>query len=595
MAAGDIASGMARGLTADAVGYPVDVATQLLNLGLAGYGYVGNKLGLLKPEQMPALVQNPIGGSDWFAKNTPLEDNGTAAYSAGRMTGNILPLLVGLAGKAPAPVAGQVNALYPGGLRNDLIVSHGTSEKGLIGPNGKLVSELYHPSFAVTSEKLSPFASDIALIPHEGAFNPRETGSVLTATDYYTPRHNDAAGMRFDNIPDGASFADIAAARLADRFNTQFPRGGFYAEGTGPWSLTKGLARYMQSDPERNLAFANRPMPTPLSSARKIREAASPRFQSLESFENSPYGGQLLQGNVDPSAFTDELSFRTGKLIHPLYLAAEDGDFPNLAYPYDTRSNYQALLQLASGKASPREISLGIPRSKQAAIREDFDYSALRKLREDGTSLDSTYQPLSSDEIQQLIAESRDILKGYKTTPSEYAELKQYGPVGLHSGNFAGAVINRDVDPSIAVQLERRGISVDRTNSYGNLYADPDSFSRAQELQQDAKRIPLLSGGLANSRFSAKPPVAPSGVTGNSWMDKMMSYNSFKNGDWDYIPDSNYKQLQQYFAKTPGTSELADALTLYKNANMTGDGAAHDAALGEFLKLWDAHKALVAP
>ncbi len=101
MSAGSLFSGLGRGLTADIVGAPVDMAEVIANLGLAGGGYLGHKLGLLSTEQMPALLKGSVGGSDWFAKNTPLQDDGTAAYTAGRFTGNLSPLLVGMANKIP--------------------------------------------------------------------------------------------------------------------------------------------------------------------------------------------------------------------------------------------------------------------------------------------------------------------------------------------------------------------------------------------------------------------------------------------------------------------------------------------------------------
>jgi hypothetical protein len=84
-----IAKGFARGLTADTVGAPADLANTLSNLLRAGVGFAGNKLGLLSPEQMPELIPNdqvPLT-SDWFAKNTPLEDTGEDGYTAARIAG----------------------------------------------------------------------------------------------------------------------------------------------------------------------------------------------------------------------------------------------------------------------------------------------------------------------------------------------------------------------------------------------------------------------------------------------------------------------------------------------------------------------------
>lgn len=105
----DLVKGLARGLTADVAGAPVDLMSQIANLGLAAGGYVGHKTGLLK-EPFP-LIQQPIGGSDWFAKNTVLQDPGSAAYTAGRLTGNVAPLFPKIAAAIPQQKQGQLNTL----------------------------------------------------------------------------------------------------------------------------------------------------------------------------------------------------------------------------------------------------------------------------------------------------------------------------------------------------------------------------------------------------------------------------------------------------------------------------------------------------
>lgn len=105
----DLVKGLARGLTADVAGAPVDLMSQIANLGLAAGGYVGHKTGLLK--QPWDLIEQPIGGSDWFAKNTILQDPGTAAYTAGRFTGNVAPLFPKIARSIPLQRDSSPNAL----------------------------------------------------------------------------------------------------------------------------------------------------------------------------------------------------------------------------------------------------------------------------------------------------------------------------------------------------------------------------------------------------------------------------------------------------------------------------------------------------
>lgn len=65
--------GGGRSLLADTAGAPVDLATTLTNLGIAGGGYLGHELGLL--DQPPDLIdpKNVPFSSDWLSRGTPLE------------------------------------------------------------------------------------------------------------------------------------------------------------------------------------------------------------------------------------------------------------------------------------------------------------------------------------------------------------------------------------------------------------------------------------------------------------------------------------------------------------------------------------------
>ena len=57
-----------RGMVANTLGGPVDLATTLTNLGIAGAGYVGHKTGLLS--QPPELIdpRNVPGSSEWIGQ-----------------------------------------------------------------------------------------------------------------------------------------------------------------------------------------------------------------------------------------------------------------------------------------------------------------------------------------------------------------------------------------------------------------------------------------------------------------------------------------------------------------------------------------------
>ena len=82
-----------RGLVGMTLGAPVDIVNMATNLGIAGYGYLGNKLGLLSPEQMPALNNEPFGGSEWIGNKMQeynlIGDNRN--LTAEMIAGSVLP------------------------------------------------------------------------------------------------------------------------------------------------------------------------------------------------------------------------------------------------------------------------------------------------------------------------------------------------------------------------------------------------------------------------------------------------------------------------------------------------------------------------
>lgn len=93
-----------RGLIAQTLGAPVDMATTLTNLLRAGYGYAGNKLGLLSASQMPGLLDpsQQVGSSEWI---------GNQLARGGFVSQNRNPVAETLAGLlAPAAYKGAVKA-----------------------------------------------------------------------------------------------------------------------------------------------------------------------------------------------------------------------------------------------------------------------------------------------------------------------------------------------------------------------------------------------------------------------------------------------------------------------------------------------------
>lgn len=93
----DALNATSRGITTNALGGAVDLASAVVNLGLAGYGYAGNKLGLLAPDQMPGLIDKPVGGSEWW---------GAKMQGAGLLSGYRNQVAEGVAGGLLGPAAG---------------------------------------------------------------------------------------------------------------------------------------------------------------------------------------------------------------------------------------------------------------------------------------------------------------------------------------------------------------------------------------------------------------------------------------------------------------------------------------------------------
>lgn len=91
---------------------PVDLAQNVVNLGIAGYGYLGSKAGLFSPADAPNLLERGLGSTNQLVAGTPLDDDGSIAYSNARLAGNVAPLAVGLAAKAPLPRRGDLQAVF---------------------------------------------------------------------------------------------------------------------------------------------------------------------------------------------------------------------------------------------------------------------------------------------------------------------------------------------------------------------------------------------------------------------------------------------------------------------------------------------------
>lgn len=156
------------------------------------------------------------------------------------------------------PIAAK--ALRRGG-RPDLYLAHGASATNLFDVNGNLIRELMHPSFAITKDGPKAPWGDVMLIPREGKFDPRTSSSSLHNMDAWTPTWEENISA-YPQLREAAGLT-LPQARLEDRFQIRFPKGGLNVVGEGA--------------------------------------LGSLRFPSFEAFENSPLGAGRLGGKItDP-------------------------------------------------------------------------------------------------------------------------------------------------------------------------------------------------------------------------------------------------------------------------------------------------------
>ena len=411
--------GGARGLTADVMGGPVDLATLVANLGVAGGGYAAHKLGLI--DTPPDLIDPKTvpGSSDWFAKGTPLEEveGEGKGYGAARMATGILPsLLRGNVGRTPSSAAeaprgspeaqrGAIMLDKQGNPRGrDLAIYHTTESISGLPPAHAMdqrvkppLKELAHPSFAMTSD-LAPNRSTVdafgrnVLIPDPRKLDPKTSNTVLKAHDFYSPRKDMSYEYEMRNLANETgqklSPAERARARLDDKFTRHYALGGTGAEGGG-----QGMIAWEPSTMSMN---------------------TTPRFQSYEHFLDSPKGAARLRKGDLPS-----------EMLRNRY--------DNLA-----QNEYQSLLK-AKG-LDPLAQGTEIANALQSKAL-DPKYWANAK------------DPQFSDPA--FVKAVTERLRGYKRenidyNPSDYAEIKRYGPMGINKDNFLGYVADTDKEYELA-------------------------------------------------------------------------------------------------------------------------------------------------
>ena len=337
----------------------------------------------------------------------------------------------GLATKlAPAMKAGassQAILAIPALLRNkglqalnhDLIPSHAMSTV----KTPDLPREFYNLSQAV-APRLSPFQGNMHIVGAPGKFDPKTQGTSLTAFDTFSPRHQQAQGKRVDDFAERLSvnhgdevdphiwqreMREQAEQRNKDRFLSVYPKAGIFQEATRR-PIVPPLPRYGEKPV---FEMPELQPPHNLSYISNDR-----RFQSFEDYMNSPRGAARLnlKGNPNSAVFEAE-------------------DFANKH----------------TGSVAPGAEPITV-------LRE----LARRPMRPDTPAKELA-----------ITHQARTLINQLRNTPSDYAELKSWGPTQVNVENFAG-LISHDARSAkrFAAQAKERGIPfhlLSDTENQGNI------------------------------------------------------------------------------------------------------------------------------
>lgn len=497
--------GAIRGLTADLVGGPVDLMQAIVNLGLAGGGFVGHKLGLLRTDQLPDPIEGAVGTSDWWVKNTPLEDDKTGAYTSGRVAANVLPALLSLAGmggRASGPRTKgdkERGALYKDG-DPEVNISHATYPSSLLrwGKDNELrPTELYHPSWALTRNEVNSRFGSVHVVPKPERLEPRLSPTVIRNRDFYTPRWRQAAGQRAPDAVESSTIfetpearreflQDVAIGRNFDRFGKAYAEGGTGSEGaTFPTGRARDKTRESRGYPDLVNPATDAGVNFRRSlvdergyiSTQPLAQVLSPRFQSMRHYGESPEGAGLLI----PSSRADEVTAVAGEV----------------------------------GAEGQKLLDAWLKAGGDPGVSNPFALS-IKLLRTDRDTL--------SGPGLRLRQQAAELLQQARRIPSEYGEAKTFGPFALNASNLRGIITRGDDVDSLKYVYERQGIPVVDVGRYpssrdvGRALADLQSFGGPRVGAAGLKPLPVLDAGHSLGPKPLKTP-APTSIDDKGLID----------------------------------------------------------------------------
>jgi len=514
--AGDYLKGLARAFGPDLVGMPVDAAQEALNLLIAGGGFVGHKLGLLK--QPPDLLHGSPGTSDWWADKVNIPDNGSAAYTAGRLT----PLGVALtkaaspaaaealkkgmanlqAPVAASPGAGQRGAIRVGG-DPELFAAHATSASNLEKALGNSKTlELYSPSIAISRGEPSDKFGSVLLIPKIGAFDPATSNSTLFNRDAWTSRiggykgKNVAASKRFD-MGDGGNFDALHSKFFLENnysfpefkhalINDTFPYKEIINLETGA-SVPTNTLKTLSNEELSDLFFVSRLPPASYEQAARpyqvARDRLSDRFYSVRPEdtrlnENTTFGDT----NGGPGGWK-ELAIKASPAFRSFKQFEESPKGAALLKMRQHPRDYQKQKLTEAfgsegwiGSDIQKLLAEDVPRGKGRFMRMIQGETGPNPLQLAYHRNNFSPEELAKDMADPARREAiwRAATKGFAaaaTSPSKYAELKVHGPAPITGSQWAGVIDTRDaytgqrLPNNLEEALARAGVPTIRVNS----------------------------------------------------------------------------------------------------------------------------------
>lgn len=498
----DFLKGIARALGPDVVGGPVDLAEMVVNLGRAGYGFAGHKMGLLKADQMPEPLAASPGTSEWWAQKTNVPETGSGAYSAGRA----VPLLAGLArmGGVGAPSkSGQTGptpqrgAIRVGG-RDDLMPVHQMEKEALkeLLPEGRAL-ELTSPSIGIYKDTIPNNFGSINLIPRVGAFDPQNSNSTLfnrdaytsrwqdfqsrpvaKMKDFYTPEYtwdsirpwfDDLAGLQAKNPDDDVAQAlarlkqDLSNGKL-DRIKQSDTRLLSYFSDSNVFApdIIEDLYRVQNAVMDGRVGTPHKLNPRTEAVSRiadRLLDPASTRFK-----EGNPGGGHEISGALSP-AFR---SFRQYETDPRGAAVLTPGDQPNAQAWHEDMAAFRAFRD-----------KWGIKQQDPLMLALSRKIAPIKALEAEG------FRDLSPELVNpDFLREFGLLQRRFERSPSNYGELKVVGQTPVNAENWAGAIVTH---PSLASDplIKRLQDAMGRPVHVGNF--DKDAvFGLADHLQLQA-------------------------------------------------------------------------------------------------------------